>query len=550
MNGKIYNVGVYIRLSRESKDYKDGESLSIENQQAMLSKFISMMPGWIETRTYIDDGASGANFNRRGFQDMMEDIRQKIINLVLVKDLSRFGRNYLETGKYLEEVLPSLGCRFVALSDGIDTETGENDVMPFLNAINDFYLRNLSGRVKYVLTVKAKDGQKLSGTVPYGYDRNPEDNTRLIVDEYAAGVVKRIFEIRAKGFGYSAIAATLNRDNILPPRLYYFRRKTRETKTVCADMWAIRTVKLILQNEIYIGNTVAFKRKVRSYRDNRAIKCDEHEWIRVKNTHAPIIDENLWQTVQQINNDAKERSAGSREPQKSLFSGIVVCADCQANMGYVVNTTKYKSGRIAKYGGYNCRTYRRSGGAVCSRHKISERNLKELVLDHIKEMAGLIDLDTEKIFQNLRQKLTGSHKAAKSDMAKERRELEQQLYSLESQIDKLYEDKIAGIISAETFVAITEKTETQRNEIEKRLSVLTNAAEQIEKKLNDINKRILLIKEKSTIKEVDRDLLESLIDKIEIGEKSVDNGVITQDIRIFYKYVGMCSLPFSINVCM
>ena len=206
MSDKLYNVGIYIRLSRENTAYADGDSMSIENQQSILSKVISMMPGWVETRTYIDNGASGGNFNRRGFRDMMTDVRNGDINLVLVHDLSRFGRNYLESGKYLEEELPSLGCRFVALTDGIDTDTGENDIMPFLNAMNDYYLKNISDRIKAVFHAKAKDGQKLTGTAPYGYMRNPDDNTRLIVDDYAAAVVRRIFEMRADGMGYTKIA--------------------------------------------------------------------------------------------------------------------------------------------------------------------------------------------------------------------------------------------------------------------------------------------------------------------------------------------------------
>ena len=205
MSGKLYNVGMYIRLSRESTAYNDKDSMSIENQQAMMSKFIDLMPGWVEKRVYIDDGATGGNFNRQGFQDMMSDARRGEINLVLVQDLSRFGRNYLEAGKYLEEELPALGCRFVALADGVDTGNGDNDIMTFLNAMNDFFLKNLSDRIKTVLTAKAKDGQKLSGTVPYGYDRNPEEHTRLIVDEYAAGIVKRMFDLRTTGMGYSVL---------------------------------------------------------------------------------------------------------------------------------------------------------------------------------------------------------------------------------------------------------------------------------------------------------------------------------------------------------
>lgn len=537
---KKYNVAIYIRLSRESTNYRNEDSFSIENQQAMLSKFITMMPGWVEKRIYIDNGASGANFKRKGFQDMIEDVRQGIINLVLVKDLSRFGRNYLETGKFLEEKLPALGCRFVALSDGVDTETGENDIAPFLNAMNDFYIKNLSDRVKSVLTAKAKDGQKVSGIAPYGYARDQEENTRLIVDEYAAGVVRRIFEIRAKGVGYAAITKILNKDNVLPPRLYYFRRQNRVTNAICSDTWSIRTVKLILNNEIYIGNTISFKRRVRSYRDNRVVQNYENDWIKVENTHKPIIGKGLWQTVQQINNAAKERFAGSREPQLSLFSGILFCADCHTKMGYVVNTTRYKNGRIAKYGGYTCRTHTQSGGSLCSWHKLSERNLSELVLGHIKEMAGMIALDEGRMLQSLREQLIDAYKADKFKRIKEQRELEQQLYILETQLDQLYEDKVSGVISVNEFVAVMEKAEAQHLEIEDRLSTLTQAIEQIEEKLGDINELLKLIKENSIPNEVDRNLIECLIEKIEIGESSVVDGVKKHDVRIFYKYVGLC----------
>ena len=262
---KLYSVGSYVRLSKENT-FADSDS--IENQQEMLSRFIAVMPGWIEQKCYIDNGFSGGTFDRPAFSEMMADARSGLINLVLVKDLSRFGRNYLEAGNYLENELPALGCRFVSLSEGIDTETGENDIMPFLNAMNDYYLKNLSERIKMVLEVKAKEGQKLSGAVPYGYLRSPDDHTRLIVDEYAAGIVKRIFECRARGDGYAKITAMLNRENIMPPRMYYFDRQNRETPQVCTEMWYSQTVKALLRNELYIGNTVQFTLRTRSYRDS------------------------------------------------------------------------------------------------------------------------------------------------------------------------------------------------------------------------------------------------------------------------------------------
>jgi len=181
MSDKLYNVGIYIRLSKENAGRVGNDSMSIETQQIMLSKFVDMMPGWVETRTYIDNGASGGNFDRQGFQDMMNDVRSGIINLVLAKDLSRFGRNYLEAGRYLEDELPSLGCRFVALSDGIDTETGENDIMPFLNAMNDHYLKSMSEKIKAAFVIKAQNGQRPLGIPPFGYMKSPADKSRLVI---------------------------------------------------------------------------------------------------------------------------------------------------------------------------------------------------------------------------------------------------------------------------------------------------------------------------------------------------------------------------------
>ena len=238
----------------------------------------------------------------------------------------------------------------MALSDGIDTETGENDIMPFLNAMNDYYLKNLSDRIKSVLTAKAKDGQKLSGTVPYGYDRNPEEHTRLIVDDYASGVVKRIFELRATGFGYAKIAGLLNKEEILPPRLYYFQRQNRETgRNDCTSTWKDITVKTLVNNEIYIGNTIAFKKKSISHRDGRTITRDESEWIRTQNTHVPIVDTTLWEKVQLINQKSKGRANNNREQQTSLFSKLLVCADCQTNMSYNASIKNYGKGRYGSY---------------------------------------------------------------------------------------------------------------------------------------------------------------------------------------------------------
>jgi len=545
MSRKIYNVGTYIRLSQADK--RADESVSVENQKAMLSQFISHMPNWIEARTYIDEGVSGGNFDRKGFQDMMEDVRRGIINLVLVKDLSRFGRNYLEAGRYLEEELPALGCRFVALSDNIDTETGDNDIMPFLNAINDFYLRDCSERIKSALQAKAKDGQKLSGAAPYGYMRKAEDRTRLAVDEVAAKVVRRTFELRADGVGYTAIAGILTSEDISSPRLHYSERQgktinaPKNSNQACANIWSTQTVKLLLNNEIYIGNTVSLKRGTRSYRDSKTYLRDESEWIRVDNTHIPIIERSLWDKVQKINHAARKRMANTKPPRPNMFVSLLVCPVCKTKMNRIKNS-------------YYCSTYQRSGKAACSPHRIWESDLKKIVLSQIKGIAKRITLNEGAMLRELKAKLVQGYKADKINIAKQKQRLAQQIHGVECQIDQLYEDKVEGLISAETFTALVTNLEANRAEAEELLTALSQAREEADAKLADIDKWASLIKEKSTSLEVDRELLEALIEKIEVGEVSKTNGQsgrmgeqgaqrLTsphQDIQIFYKSVGLC----------
>jgi len=542
MSVKRYSVGKYIRLSQESTGYhrSGDDSASIENQDDMLTKFISMMPGWIETRTYVDDGASGAHFNRQGFKDMMEDVRTRVINLVIVKDLSRFGRNYLEAGRYLEEELPALGCRFIALTDGIDTETGDNDILPFLNAINDFYVRDASERIKSIVRAKAMDGHRIAGLAPYGYCRNPNERSRLIIDSYAAEVVRKAFALRVKGMSYAKVAGEMNKEGILPPRLYYFVRQSRETKSVTTKTWTIRTVKLMLNNETYIGNTISLKRGTRSYRDSREYKRDKSEWIRVENTHPAIIEAEIWDKVQQLNCAAKEKAAKYKESQQSLFSGLIICPDCNSKMGYFSRKKTKKDGRVVNFASYGCRTYTRSGQTVCSLHNISEKNLKVIALRHIREISANSTLDSWRIVESLKERLFTSHNTDKSTIAKEIRHLEQQLHMIDNRIEQLYEHKIGGIISNDEFTVDINAAEANRTTVDGRLKLLTIAAGEAQDKLNDINKCAALVKEKSTLEEVDREMLEAFIDKIEIGQHTVINGVATQDVRIFYKYVGLC----------
>ena len=535
---KLFNVGAYIRLSLKDTDYKDG-SESIESQQQMLSQFISMMPGWIEKRFYIDNGFSGGNFQRPAFQEMLEDVRSGLVNLIIVKDLSRFGRNYLESGEYLEKELPALGCRFVSLLDNIDTENGENDIIPFINGLNDYYLKNLSDRIKTVLTAKVKEGQYLSGKSPYGYMRSPENHTRLIVDETAAEVVRKIYELRASGAGYYSIAHYLNKNNIIPPCLYYYNRQNREPPKNCATTWKQISVKDILNNETYTGDSVRFKFKSKSYREKIAICRDENEWIRVANTHTAIIEKDVWESVRAINQKAKEKVADYRKPQQVLFSKMLVCADCGGCFITTVKNQTRKDGSIVRYVGYQCRT-KADTGNKCSWHSVSEIALKQIIFSDIKRQAEQLTLNESRMLRSIQERLIGATK--RTNPVKHKHDLEQKLYTIELQNTKLYEDRCEGIISEDGFSELIASLEEKRKVIQSELDALNQSDNEKSAKLSDIQIWVKLIKEKSaieTIEDLDRELLEALIEKIEIGECEVIDGVRQRDIKVYYKFVGL-----------
>ena len=539
---KLFNVGAYIRLSLKDTDYKD-DSQSIESQQQMLSQFISMMPGWVEKRFYIDNGFSGGNFQRPAFQEMLEDVRSGFVNLIVVKDLSRFGRNYLESGKYLEKELPALGCRFVSLLDNIDTASetdGENDIIPFINGLNDYYLKNLSDRIKTVLTAKAKEGQYLAGETPYGYRRNPENHTRLIIDDYAADIVRKIYDMRADGTGYYSIARYLNEEKIMPPRLYYYTRQNRQPPKTCTKVWQQQIVKIILSNEIYLGHTTNQKYKTLSYRSNKVVERDKSEWIRVENTHVPIIEKSIWDVVQEKNQAAKKRSENNREPQQSLFAKLLICPDCGGLFAPNTEIHTRKTGREVRYTSYYCRTHIATGGAVCTRHTVYEITLKKIILAHIKSQAKMIELDESRMLSLLQERLIGTVK--KTNTAKKRRDLEQKLHTIELQTAKLYEDRCDGILSEDRVSEMICDFEEKRKTIQSELDTLNQSENEKSAKLSDIQTWVRLIREKSaieTIEDLDRELLESLIEKIEIGECEVIDGEKCRDVRIYYRFVGL-----------
>lgn len=295
---EVNNVGIYCRLSRD--DERSGESVSIENQKELLGRH-AREQGWTIIDYYVDDGVSGTTFDRPGFNRLVQDARDGKINIALCKDLSRLGRDYIEAGKYTSIVFPSLGCRFIALNDGVDT-TRQNDemVMILKNVMNDLYARDTSSKIRAVKRSSFRAGKYIGAYAPFGYQKNPYDKHVLVPDPASAPIVKRIFDLQCQGFGYRKIAAVLNGEKIPTPRDYYYLQAGNPNPRGETQFWSDMTVKAILRNEVYIGHTVQNKTGNVSYKVHKQVGKPQSEWIRVEDTHEPLISREVWDLVRTI----------------------------------------------------------------------------------------------------------------------------------------------------------------------------------------------------------------------------------------------------------
>ena len=541
---KIYRAGLYCRLSvddannsAKSKSYVPAdESVSIENQRDLLSKF-AMLNGWIETKVYIDDGYSGGNFQRPGFIEMMEDARNGVINLILVKDLSRLGRDFVEVGRYTDYIFPSLGIRFVSVLDCLDSE-GDTDMLHFRSLMNDYHLRDLSNKIKAVFRSKQASGQCLISIPPYGYQKSTEDNHRLVIDEPAAKVVRQMYEWRRSGISYSQITIELNKACVPSPRANR-RRETNANDGTVPPPWQIRTVKLILQNEVYIGNFVMNKVGTRSYKDATIIRRPESEWVRIIGAHEAIISPEVWGDVQKVNNEARCRFTPPSTSSSKLFSGKLICADCKAAM--VPKTYKYWKKKCNEKVGcvsYYCSKYFNSGYAICSWHTISQKTLSKIVLEEIRAHAIAFSDDGKDTMEKLKCKLSELDMQHLSVARKELSLVKRRIKELEDTASHLYEDRVNGVITAETFTVLVTSNEHERLKRTLHLKRLLAEVEEAEQQFSDLEKWANLIRKYDSLEELDRETVDELIDHIEVGERYVRDGKRCQDVKIFYRFVG------------
>ena len=536
MAEKTYNVGIYCRLSND--DLREGESVSIENQKLLLQQYVNDR-GWNLVDTYCDDGYTGTNFDRPGVQRLIADAKAGRINVILVKDLSRFGRNYIEFGQYTDYLFPSIGCRFIALNNGIDTENhdGSTDVMCFLNLFNEFYSRDTSKKVKAVKKACAESG-KFMGTHPaFGYKRDPMDKHRLIIDEEAAPLVRRIFSMRAAGTPFRKIATTLNAEGIQPPGVYHYQQTGRSDPRRVNSLWADTTVKALIRNEVYIGNMVQGKCGTLSYKSRKLIAKPEEEWIRVEGTHEPIISRELWDTVVSID-EKRVRKSPANKTAGSIFTGLLYCADCGFKMRYHSERRKYQDGSEKVVKSFLCGNYGRSGKTACTIHSIYESVLMEIVLADIREKAQYAEYDREGLVsQIIRMKEKEKH----SRMASYEQELKAtsaRISELEKLMQNLYEDKCTGVVPQTVFQTLMSKYETERAQKAGALAELEQKARTQLAARQEAGHWAEIIRQYTEITELDETILFALVDRIEVGEAVRRGPMRVCDVKVFYRYVG------------
>ena len=520
---KERKVGIYVRLSKE--DGRAEESVSIENQKLMLEKYVQEKK-WKLYDTYQDDGFSGTHQNRPAFQRMIADVKASHINTILIKDLSRLGRNYLEVGNLAEVFLPAHDCELISLNEKLD------DMMVFRNWFNEQHSKTTSQKVRAGKRTSAQNGKFVGAYAPYGYQKAPDNPHKLLPDATAAPIVRRIFQQRARGIGFRAIAESLNNDGTLPPREYYYQINGKKNTTRTSKLWSENTIKDMIKNEVYIGNLVYGKSGTVSYKNQKQVRKEEEEWIRCEGTHEPIIDHPLWERVHALRHKKyypSKRADGESNP----FVGLLYCADCGFKLRANVERRIRKNGSVYKNVTYICSTYGRSGKSACTIHSISEKALVELVASHIKSYARLTPIDTNHIVEQI-VNASSNH----ADSQNELQSHQSQLEKLDLLIESLYEDKVAGIIPISLFKRQAEKYEKERMERQKAIHTLESRLQRETSLGSNASHWSEIATKAARCEEVDSEILLSLIDKIVIHEAKIEDGKRVCDVDVTYAFAG------------
>ena len=540
------NIGItaiYCRLSRD--DGTETESNSIGNQKKMLTQKAKEL-GLTNTKYYVDDGFTGTNFNRPAFQELLDDIDMGYISVVMVKDLSRLGRDYVTVGHYTDNYFPEHNVRFIAVNDMVDSDEGENEIAPFKNVMNEMYARDISRKVRSAHRIRGNMGEPLSQP-PYGYMKSPENKKKWIIDTEAAEVVRDIYRMCLEGMGNDAIARELQRREILIPMAYWqskgLNRGGKKTQPN-PYKWCKTTVQKILSQQEYCGDVINFKTYSKNFKNKTRIDNPVENWKIFKDVHEPIIDRDTWETVQKLTARTKRRAPKKENARKHIFSGLIRCADCGSNMSYHTNTVN----KDIHY--FSCSNYVKDTRGTCSeRHYIRADALEQIVIFELKRIATLLQHD-EKLLAEILEKKTNK------DFYDEKKHLEEQLQkaivrqqTVASLYEKLYEDNATGKVTDEWFTHMSHKYEVERAELKVKIFNLREKVANMQTVQHSKDMFIGAVRKFLDMETITAPLIHELIDHIDVYEAEGKGKNKTQRVVIHYNFVGYLEIPENDTPC-
>ena len=529
---------LYGRLSQEDmqKANRKDDSNSIQNQRLLLEKYAADH-GFENTRFIYDDGYSGTNFNRPGWQEFLKLMDAGKVETLIVKDMSRLGREYLQVGQYTELIFPSNGIRFIAVNDGVDSlYESTNDFTPFRNIMNEFYAKDCSKKGRSVVRLKAETGARIASRPCYGYMKDPADPKRHIIpDPDSAWVVKHIFQLCVEGKGPTQIAKQLTREKIFSPVSFYYEKYGVElTGESPAEpyKWSAQTVARILEDETYLGHTVNLKTTTLSYKNKKTIQRPESERLRFENTHEPLIDRQTWEIVQSIRQHKRRRANFA---EQNMFSGLVYCMDCGGTMvlhrAHTMDAVKNN---------FMCSTYKKKGKDVCSAHYIRELDLYAIVLDDLRRVTHFARQNQRRFAEYIGMKMGKEAAKEISLLQKKLDAMTRRRGELSALFKRLYEDSVLGRIPDEQYRLLSQDYMAEQKAIDEELPQLTEALQKLKDSSTNIDRFLENARKYTEIPELTAEILHTFIERIEVGEREERySRTAPQEIRIVYRDIGL-----------
>ena len=521
-------TALYCRLSQDDK--QEGDSNSIINQKKILKKY-ALDRGYTNIQFYIDDGVSGTTFNRAGFQSMIADVEAGKVKRVIVKDMSRLGRDYLQVGMYTEIFFPEHDVHFIAVNDGVDSNQEDNEFTPFRNIINEWYAKDTSKKIRAVKRSKGMAGEHIGSHPPYGYMKNPENKKEWIIDEEAAEVVREIFRLCVGGYGPTRIAHILTERKILCPTYYALEKGGKPRTALPADKytWNGPVVAKILDRMDYLGHTVNFKTHVKSYKVHKTIYNSPDQWKVFEGTHEAIIDKETFEIVQKIR-------AGKRRPTRMgempMFSGLLYCADCGRKLSF-----HRKADEPAEKHHYLCENYR-SNTANCTMHYIRNVVVERIVLENLKEVIQYVSNYEDEFVQMIMDSDMRQRNRELAQKKKRLAEIQKRIGELDTIFQRIYEDNIIGKLSDERFMKMSKGYEDEQHTLQTEANEIQSELQQEEKKSVDVKRFLAIVKKYTDLTELTPEILREFIDKIIVHAPDKSSGRRLQEIEIIYNHIG------------